>query len=723
MDSGYEQALAEAIAQHRRGDFGTAIAAYRSLLARNAQDVRVLANLGSALGRSGKMNEGLAVLERAITLEGSRADLWFNRANLLRDSGQVKDAEHAYLQAITCDTALLPPRLNLANLLRGQSRFAEASVQYQAALGLSPEHAVTLRAYARSCYDAGQIPEAEALYRRALASDPMHADTHNALGVVLKDLGRSSDALKSWERAIQLAPRMAAAHNNMGTMLRLLRQPEPAIKHLREAVRLEPNDATAMANLAHALLEIGQVIAADRIARRLISVHPKNAGGPLMLGFALTHEAKIEEAVAAFQQSLRLKPGTALPISNALFASLYSDQRDAARHLEFHRDMAGQLEVGPPFAKRAVSWDSNRPIRIGYLSPDFRRHPVSYFLEPILSNHDRARVTPVCYSLSAATDEFTEKLKRQSGEWRDCDGWTDDRLGECIVADEIDILVDLAGHTAHNRCTLLRRKPAPIQALYIGYPCTTGIPEVDWIIADDRVCPAECEQWYVERVARMAGSFWCYQPWPSAPEPGPMPCEKNGFITFGSFNTLPKISDLCVRLWARILAAVPGSQLVLRALAYADEAVREATRQRFVALGIEGSRIFVEPPIAGLELFLAEYRRIDIALDTLPYNGGTTTCETLWMGVPVVTTIGSHFFGRMSYSLLHSIGMQELAATDDEAYVRIAVELANDPASLATVRDGLRERMRASAICDAPRAAREVEDLFAMMMRDAAEHV
>jgi protein O-GlcNAc transferase len=576
----------------------------------------------------------------------------------------------------------------------------------------------TLHEAARREYHAGRFEQAEQHYRAALARKPGDPDTLSSLGVVLKDLGRGDEAIECWQRALRAAPKHALAHNNLGVMYRLRKEPLKAIEHLRRAILASPRDSMAAANLAHAYLDVGRIGEAEALARRITQRAPKSADGQLMLGFALSQQAEIEGGIAAFLAAHALEPRSPVTLCNALFASLYGDKRDGAALLAFHREISAQIVPAAPVRK---SWPNTREperrLRVGYLSADLRGHPVGYFIEPILENHDRAQVEVVCYSTTNAPDKITERLRPHATLWRECAGMPDERLVEAIAADRIDILVDLAGHTALNRIRVIAAKPAPVQVLYIGYPSTTGMAALDWLIADARVCPPGHERFYSERVARVEGSFWCYRPNAEAPEPGDLPALAAGAITFGSYNALPKLSETTVRLWTRVLEVVPGSRLVLKALPFADAMTRKKTLERFVAAGADPARVQIEPPTEPSK-FLAEYRRLDIALDPVPYNGGTTTCEALWMGVPVVSLAGGPFFARMSASLLHSTGLSELVTSSSDDYVRAAADLAADVPRLAGIRAGLRARMAASPLCDGPRAAHELEQAYRAMWRD-----
>jgi predicted O-linked N-acetylglucosamine transferase (SPINDLY family) len=501
-------------------------------------------------------------------------------------------------------------------------------------------------------------------------------------------------------------------------MLRLMRRPAEALGPLRTAVKLGPGDSVAAGNLAHALLNLGQTTGAEEVARGILQRDAANAEGHLMLGFALAYQARVEEAIEEFLLSLKSAPGTSVNVSNALFASLYSGRRPPAAITNLHRELAAQI---PPALPRFREWrcdrNAGRPLRVGYLSPDLRMHPVSTFFEPVLAHHDKQSVEIHCYSTTEAPDEVTQRLRVAASIWHDCAGRPDRWVAERIHADAIDILVDLAGHTSGNRAAVLRAKPAPVQALYIGYPGTSGLPEVDYLIADGRVCPPEHDVLYTEKVARLDGSFWCFRPPDAAPEPAAAPVIRNGYVTFGSYNAAQKLSDQCVQLWAAVLRAVPRSRLLLKSLSFADEKLRTRFKRRFIEAGVDAARVEVLQP-SDRARFYAEYRLSDIALDPVPYNGGTTTCEALWMGVPVVALRGDLFRGRMAAAILDITGLPELAADTPEGYVRAAADLADDPERIVSLHAGLRNRVAQSPLCDGKRAARELEALYRGMWRE-----
>jgi len=493
-----------------------------------------------------------------------------------------------------------------------------------------------------------------------------------------------------------------------------------ATVHLQRAHELAPNDPVTEANLAHVLLNRGQVSAADNHARSILRRFPNHPEGWLMHGFALAQQARADEAVDAFIRAHELaSPPSNAMLSNALFAAMYSDRRSAADITALHRQLAAQIvppgrtpESGGGAATALPrDRDPQRRLRVGFVSADLRRHPVATFFEPVLEQFDREQIETVCYFTGEEGDTVTARLRQHAPLWRDCAGLSDEQLLARIRADAPDILVDLAGHTAGNRLAVFRARPAPIQATWIGYPGTSGLPEMDWLIADEVLCPPGSEALYSEQIYRLPGTAWRYRAPLDAPDVAPPPMLRNGFITFGSYNNLPKLSDQTVRLWTRTLQAVPGARLRLKALAFADEATREATRQRFVAFGLSPDRLEIEPP-SPPEQFLSAYADIDIALDPLPYNGGTTSCEAMWMGVPVITLGGASFCSRMTASFAGSIGLNEWIAGHVEGYVAVARRLAGQREGLSSQRATLRERMQRSALCDAVGGARAMENAF-----------
>ena len=421
---------------------------------------------------------------------------------------------------------------------------------------------------------------------------------------------------------------------------------------------------------------------------------------------------EMERAFEDFDRALALQPTLRLAHSNKLFALNFRSGVDPmtihGSHVLWGRTFAD------PFTPASKAFrntpDPDRPLRIGYVSPDFRRHAVSFFFEPMHDHHDRDRYEIWLYSCRPYEDEFTVRLRERAQGFRGLAGLDDLSAARLIEEDGIDILIDLAGHTAENRLPVFARRPAPVQITYLGYPATTGMRAMDYRISDALADPpGMTERHYLEEILRLERCLWCYRPPQACADPGPLPALANGFITFGSFNNVAKLSQDSLALWARVLQAVPGSQLLIAPVESWE--VRLRINEAFDALGIDPARVRFTGKRAQAQFF--ELRReVDIGLDSYPCHGGTTTCETLWMGVPVVSLIGRSFPSRAGHTLLHAVGLGALAAPDADAYVSAAVKLANDPAGLAALREGMRARIDASPLRDEIGFTRGMESLY-----------
>lgn len=496
-----------------------------------------------------------------------------------------------------------------------------------------------------------------------------------------------------------------------------------AVDLLTKALEIRPHYHAARFRLGYTLMETGHITHSAEHAEQLIRSRPHDPVGHGLLAFGLTQQARISEAIEAFDRCIEKLPSNSVDRSNMLFSSLYSDTLEPADVTRLHRE-AGQ-EISryaetdnsfPNETPRSPDPDqrievTGRQLRIGYLSGDLKRHPVGYFLRSLLTHHSE-HVEIFCYDIGSEHDDLTDILRDAAGHWRAARDNTDSELLNRIRSDQIDVLIDLCGHSSGNRAPLLTQRAAPVQALYLGYPCTSGLPNVDFVISDSRVSPLEYDDLYSERVLRLQRPFLCFHPHDDAPDIAPLPFDENGFVTFGSFNNLPKISPMTVRLWAKVLQSVPASRLVMKTLSFQDPGTRELFRSQFADEGIDSSRIDLLPPTVPLTKFLDEYRRIDVGLDSVPYNGGTTTCESLWMGVPVITMPGRHFFSRMGLSLLQSVDLPELVASSEKDFVRIATNLANNTDRLRVWRKGMRDRLARSPLCDASGFTAEFEELL-----------
>jgi predicted O-linked N-acetylglucosamine transferase (SPINDLY family) len=436
------------------------------------------------------------------------------------------------------------------------------------------------------------------------------------------------------------------------------------------------------------------------------------------LGGALLITGRVEEARAAFDKVLQLDPKRADVGSMSLLALHYRQGNEAPMLLERHRSWARQHASGleRATAHRSLARPTGRRLRLGYVSPDFMRCPVASFIEPVLAAHDRREFELVGYSSGGQEDEVTQRLRGLCDVWRDISQVQDRNAADRIRADGIDVLVDLAGHTAGGRLLLFARKPAPVQATWLGYPNTTGLDTMDYRLTDAVADPVgETDRFHTEKLVRLPAGFLCYAPSPESPEVAESPQLKTGYITFGCFNDLANVTPELVSLWSEILRAQPGARLVLKAHGLSAESACQDVRQRFQGQGIAPERFDLCKPEFSAAGRLAKYQEIDIGLDTYPYNGATTACEALWMGVPVVTLAGATHASRTGASIVSGIGLSELVATTPAQYVEITLRLAANAEKRRTLRAGLRAQMRASPLLDAPRFARGLETAYREM--------
>lgn len=577
-----------------------------------------------------------------------------------------------------------------------------------------------LWAHALHSFRAERLAEAEAGFRAILSREPRHGPSWHLFGLVHFKRGDLGSALECLRKAVAVDPNLAPAHNDLGVALQVQGHWDEAAASYRRAIALVPKDAEAHYNLGNVLQAKGELVAAADSYGHALALKPDHAGALNNLGTALLDQGRLDEAIGRYRQALAAKPDYTAAHSNLLRA-LNFDETLAPETL-FAAHKAWDEAHAPKPATLDVRFsnepDPERRLRIGYVSADFREHSVSHFFEALLRAHDPAAVEVFCYAHVGRPDRVTERLQARAGHWLSILGLDDAAAAARIRRDRIDILVDLGGHTADNRLGVFARKPAPIQASWCGYPNTTGLAAMDYRITDARADPeGEAEPWHTETLVRLPRSFLCYFPPEHVGPVGPLPARQTGTVTFGSFNSLVKVTPEVMRLWARILQVVPGSRLLLKALQLRDAGVRAQILERFVAAGIASERIEPIPWMDESQNHLALYGRVDVALDPFPYNGTTTTCEALWMGAPVITLRGERHAGRVGVSLLTTVGLSELIAETPKAYVDLAADLARDFARLENLRASLRERMRASALCDAVGFARDMEAAYRAMWR------
>lgn len=610
-----------------------------------------------------------------------------------------------------------PRPIDVALQHHRHGRLVEAERIYRAILETTPHHCDALHLLGVAAYQAGRPAEAIELIRRAIDVEGCHATFHNSLGAIQHKLGNLPAAADSYRRSIMLDMDCADVHRNLALVLRGMGRFDEELASLRRAVMLDPENPVILNSLGVSLGTIHKVEEAADCYRRALAIREEFWDAHSNLGNVCKDLCRIDEAITHYRRAIELAPDNPTPWSNMLCALQYRDGITpgelAARHDEFERVLGEPLRAGwRPYDNDP---DPDRPLRIGFLSSDLHRHPVGYFLVGVIERLDPGQAQAFCYSTSQAPDDLSARMQAKS-EWRDVRALTDDAIAESIRADAVDILFDLAGHTGNNRILVLARRPAPIQITWAGYVGTTGLSAVDYLLADGHEVPPELEVHYREQVLRMPDAYVCYEP-PTAAAVAPLPALARGHVTFGSFSNPGKLGPQVVVPWARILERVPGARLLLKYGGLDDPAHTRRITAAFADHGIAADRLVLEGDCPQAEL-LDHYGRVDIALDPFPYGGGVTTLEAIWMGVPVVTLPGETFASRHALTHLSTIGLTETIARDLDEYVEIAVRLAGDLASLADLRDGLRDRMAASPICDSERFAADFMTLLRAVWRE-----
>jgi protein O-GlcNAc transferase len=663
-----ERLIAEGNRAEDAGKLQEACALYREAARLAPQSAKAHLNLGIALQALGDDAGAVAGYEKALAIDAANPYARYNLGKLRYERGAHAEAEQLLRQALRTRPDFPQARVVLACALDAQGKPEAAATELEAA---QPHDFSALFIYAGILRKLGRLDAAASALRRALAVDPHSLDAHAALFHVLEAKGDPAGAALELEVVLRQRPDWAEALFNYGVVLKKLMRPTEAEDALR------------------------RVIAAD----------PKFARAYRMLGGVLLGQCRIDEALELYRQA----PRDPELESAELFALNASEQisPDAlfTRHTEFGRQLEQAVPARFAFSNKK---DANRRLRIGYVSGDFSYHVVTLFLLPVLERRDRAAVEVFCYSTAERLDEYTRKLAAHADTWRPCAGLNDAQLADAIHADGVDILVDLAGHSGEPQLRVFAQKPAPVQATWLGYLNTTGMTRIDYRITDAHADPTDVR--HTEKLTRLPHSQWCYRPFIRVATALSPPMQKNGHLTFGSFNQTLKLSKASRRLWARILQRLPGSRLVI--LGVPPGPAQDDLRKDLP----DPARVKLVPYVS-LPDYFAWYNQVDIALDTTPYSGGTTTCDALWMGVPVLTAPGERPSSRSAASILTTAGLSDWIASDAEDYVRRAVDFASNAALLSNLRVTLRPRLQASPLMDEAGFTKDLETAYRQMWR------
>ncbi len=673
-----------AISRHQAGDLKEAENIYRQVLNALPQHVDALHLLGVIAHQQGDHDRAVELISRAIRIDDKNYQFFNNLGVSLSALGRFEAAADSFRAALKRKPDMWEACFGLGKALKAQRKFEEAIESFERTVRLKPDH----------------------------------IEAHDNLGLTLLKIGAYDDAIFVFRTAIALDPASDALHNNLGLALHAKGCFEEAISSFERAVALCPGLHQALHNLALSLKELGKLDEAIATLRQAMQLKPDFPEAHFSYGNVLHQQGRVAEAVASYRRALQLNPNFVRAHSNLVYSlNFLPDCMPEAifrEHLEWARRHAAPLRSA--IRPHDNSREPGRMLRIGYVSGNFRRHAVSYFFEPVLLNHDRNHFRIFCYSDVDQPDAYTERMRGCRCVWRDIAGNGDETVAELIRSDEIDILVDLSGHIDKNRLLMFARKPAPIQVTWNGYANTTGMDVMDYRITDSFADPpGKTEHLHSEKLVRLPEIYMVFQPPAQSLPLGPPPSIANGYVTFGSFNALSKITPQVIAVWAQILNAVPGARLLI--LTVPEGSTRARLVKAFGEHGVGTARLEHEGRLPFQE-FLAAHQRVDIALDPFPFNGTATTCHTLWMGVPLITLAGRSHVARVGVSMLSNLGLERFIARDAREYVSMAVALAQDRSELETLRAGLRERILASPNTDGARLTRFLEVAYATMWKE-----
>jgi protein O-GlcNAc transferase len=682
-------------------------------------------NLAIEYYRGAQLQAAETCLRKVVTWQPDSPDGW----NLL---GVVAAQQKQYLTARECiqRAIAINPRTasfhsNLGNVYLEQQDFKQAIGCYLQAIHLNPQDTDTQKKLTIGCeklldlgiehHRSGRREEAADCYQGVLKGQPDRADAWHLWGVIASEQDDFSLAIKRINRAIAIHPNAVSFYNNLANIYLRQQQFEQAIATGERSIQLKPDDPAIHALVGMAYEDLRWFGKAIGYYQASLQLQPDNPDVRCRLGRLFKAQGRIPEAIECYRQGLSHESTHSLAYINLLTTWNYSSETDPA---EIFAEYQKWAQIYPaPLGKLIQPLDRDRhpdrKLRIGYVSGDFYAHAVAFFFAPLLFAHDRSQFEIICYANNRHQDATTQRLQASADGWREIHTLKDGEVADLIRQDRIDILVDLSGHTKNNRLPVFAQKPAPIQATYIGYPNTTGIGTIDYRIVDAKTDPmGQTEHLHTEELIRLPDSFLCYQPLAEAPEIAPPPVLHSQQITFGSFNKLAKVSPESIAYWSEILKAVPHSRLLIKAKPLVDPDTRDYIYQQFYHHEIRPERLELLGWLPDPSQHLDIYNRVDIALDTFPYNGTTTTCEAMWMGVPVVTLGGKTHVSRVGLSLLSSVGLGELIATSPQEYIQTAIDLADNLERLQQLRSTLRDRMQKSPLTNGKLITRSLEDAY-----------
>jgi len=692
----------EAVNHHQAGRYAEAEPLYRKILTQSPRHADANYNLGVLATQMGSPEQGLPFFMSAWESDPEVSQYWIALGECLINVGRVDDAVNVLESAIKNGLDSVEMEALLTRAQGGLANPAESAVPPPTEKNLSE---------LTDLYHAGHFSESVAYAQNFIKRWPDQVLGWNTLAGSFAALNKLQEAEATCRQAIDLIPNNASLHSDLGAILSEMGRYADAEVSCRQALELQPDRAETLNNLGDNLHQLGRLIEAKSYLLRALEIKPEYPDAYHNLGIVLMDLGLPQEADKSYQRALAYQPDFVKTLHNRLFCFNYRPDMSAEEVFKWYKrygEGVTQQVAGKVIKHGQWSWDGKRRLRIGYVSPDYRGHACRFFMEPFLREHNRDEFELFAYSNMPLEDQHTKRLKGYFDHWRDIFRLQDDAAAALIDTDKIDILVDLAGHTAGNRLRMFARKPAPVQLTYLGYDNTTGLTEIDYFLADEQLVPTGSGHLFSEKIWRLPVSL-CYEPPRElTPEVGPLPALRNGFVTFGSMLRVMRLNEDVIRVWSDILKRVPNSCLRLyqEPFKYAD--MQHYFSHRFERYGIDPERIVPEH----LKPHWGGYNEFDIALDAFPNNGGATTLEALWMGVPVLTMQGRPGVGLYGASLLHPVGLNDWITNTEEAYIDQAVSAANDLTGLGELRATLRQRFENSPLQDVPTFTRSLEKAY-----------
>ncbi len=710
-----DQRIAEGNRAEQAGHFAEACERYREAVQLAPQYATAHLNLGIGLEALGKTAQACTAFETALSLDPADVFANYNLGRQLFSRGALAEAEPLLRRAIHGNPDFADARVVLARLLEHKGDLDGAVAELEQTLRLVPDYFGALCNYADLLVKLQRIDEALATLRKAAAVQPENFETQYKLGHLLFERNQFADAKRHFLAALASAPASLEAHASLVNVCLALGDLPEAASHAEAALKAQPDWLDLLFDYGLILKRMSRTSEAEAAFRRAIALDKRYVRAYQMLGGVLITQCRVDEALAVFQEGRAHCEESFLLESPEMFALNCKDDISIDDLFARHVDYGKRLQQLHParFAPFANTPDPNRRLRIGYVSGDLQHHVVAQFLLPLLEERDRTAVEIICYSTGDTDDKMSARLRGLCDIWRNASRMPPDAVADLIHQDRIDILVDLAGHSGTPNLAVFAQQPAPVQATWVGYLNTTGLTRIQYRISDQHSDPVGLtDRYHTEKLVRLPHSQWCYRPFVEVDCASEAPYARNGFVTFGSFVQTVKITPSMRQLWGRILTQVPDARLLV--VGVVDKQAQAGLYRDLANAGVDRTRIEMLPYIP-LEDYYRSFGRVDIALDTMPFSGGTTSCDALWMGTPVITAPGQRSWSRSAASVLTTLRLQDWIAESPEDYVQRAVRFARNPAVVAELRKSLRSNMLASPLMDRQQFTRDMEQAFRHM--------